>query len=168
MVIAGVTAGAAVEESGLASVSEDDFTDPLYYYSSYTKDYYELDEDPSGHTLFEEGYDGEYEPASDLIFPDYTGHETMSALAVPVLVLAVLCLVRTLRPRRHSALLAASGITLAGLGVSWLAVGTGAQMTAFLVAWGLTVLVALVQELRGRDRGSGPRPRRRLRFVVAE
>ncbi|MFI6375757.1 serine/threonine-protein kinase [Streptomyces sp. NPDC050546] len=168
LVIAGVTAGAAVEESDIASVSEADFDGPLYYYGTYYKDYYELNEDPSGHTLFEEGYDGEYEPASDLVFLDYTGHETMSVLAVPVLVLAVLCLVRTLRPRRHSALLAASGITLAGLGVSWLAVGTGAQMTAFSVAWGLTALVALVQELRGRDRGSGLRPRRRLRFVVAE
>lgn len=168
LVIAGVTAGTAVEDSDYTLVSEEDFDGPLHYYGTYYEDYYELIEDPSGHLLFEEGYDGEYEPASALVSFDYTGHEPMPALAVPVLLLAVLCLVRTLRPRRHSTLLAACGITLAGLGVGWLALGTEAQLTAFSVAWGLTTLVALVQELRGRRRGSAPRPRRRLRFVVAE
>ncbi|AMW10712.1 hypothetical protein A4E84_15070 [Streptomyces qaidamensis] len=171
LVTAGVTAGAAVEESDYAFASDDDFDDPLHFYSSYYKDYYELPEDPSGHTLFEEGYDGGYEPASAMVSVDYTGHEPMSFLAAPVLVLAVLCLVRALCTRRHSALLAAAGITLAGLGVSWLAFGADAQLTAFSVAWGLTALVAVVQELRGRRRGPGPRQprsRRRLRFVVAE
>jgi serine/threonine protein kinase len=171
LVTAGVTAGAAAEESDYAFVSEDDFDGPLHFYASYYKDYYELPEDPSGHTLFEEDYDGGYEPASAMVSMDYTGHEPMSFLAVPVLVLAVLCLVRTLCTRRHSALLAASGITLAGLGVGWLAFGADAQLTVFSGAWALTALVALVQELRGRRRGPGPRQprtRRRLRFVVAE
>ncbi|MFC8142206.1 serine/threonine-protein kinase [Streptomyces paradoxus] len=171
LVIAGVTAGAPVEESDYAFASEDDFDDPLHFYSDYYEDYYELPEDPSGRTLFEEEYDGGYEPASAMVSMDYTGHEPMSFLAVPVLVLAVLCLVRTLGTRRHSALLAAAGITLAGLGVSWLAFGADDQLAVFSVAWGLTALVALVQELRGRRRGPGarqPRTRRRLRFVVAE
>ncbi|MFJ4818568.1 protein kinase [Streptomyces sp. NPDC088801] len=170
LVTAGVTAGAAAEESDYAFVSEDDFDGPLHFYGPYYKDYYELPEDPSGHTLFEEDYDGGYEPASAMVSMDYTGHEPMSFLAVPVLVLAVLCLVRTLCTRRHSALLAASGITLAGLGIGWLAFGADAQLTVFSGAWALTALVALVQELRGR-REPGPRQprtRRRLRFVVAE
>ncbi|GAA2762741.1 hypothetical protein GCM10010103_17820 [Streptomyces paradoxus] len=171
LVTAGVTAGAPVEESDYAFASEDDFDGTLHFYGPYYKDYYELPEDPSGHRLFEEGYDGGYEPASAMVSLDYTGHEPMSFLAVPVLVLAVLCLVRTLCTRRHSALLAACGITLAGLGVSWLAFGAEDQLSVFSVVWGLAVLVAVVQELRGRRRGPGPRQprtRRRLRFVVAE
>ncbi|MFI2635748.1 serine/threonine-protein kinase [Streptomyces collinus] len=171
LVTAGVTAGAPVEESDYAFASEEDFDGTLHFYASYYKDYYELPEDPSGHTLFEEGYDGGYEPASAMLSVDYTGHEPMAFLAVPVLVLAVLCLVRALCTRRHSALVAAAGITLAGLGVSWLAFGADAQLTVFSVAWGLTALVAVVQESRGRRRGQGPRQprtRRRLRFVVAE
>ncbi|BCL20723.1 protein kinase domain-containing protein [Streptomyces tuirus] len=168
MVIAGVPAGVPSDESDYVYVSDTDFDSSLYYYGTYYEDYYELDEDPSGHTLFEQGYDGEYEPASAMVSMDYTGHEPMSVLAVPVLVLAALCLLRTLRSGRQSALVAASGITLAGLGVSWLAAGTDDQLAWFSLAWGLTVLVALVQELRARRRGTGPRPRRRLRFVVAE
>ncbi|MFE0471506.1 serine/threonine-protein kinase [Streptomyces sp. NPDC058947] len=168
LVIAGVTAGTAVGDSDYAYVTEDDFDGPLYYYGTLYEEYYQLSEDPSGNTVFEEGYDGEYEPASTMVSMDYTGHEPISALAVPVLVLALLCLIRTLCPRRHSALLAAAGITLAGLGVSWLAFGEEAQLAVFSVAWGLTVLVAVVQELLGRRRESAARPRRRLRFVVAE
>ncbi|MEU1917420.1 serine/threonine-protein kinase [Streptomyces massasporeus] len=169
MVIAGVPAGVPSDESDYVYVSDTDFDSSLYYYGTYYEDYYELDEDPSGHTLFEQGYDGEYEPASAMVSMDYTGHEPMSVLAVPVLVLAVLCLLRTLRSGRQSALLAASGITLAGLGVSWLAAGTDDQLAWFSMAWGVTALLAVVQELRARRRGPGPRrPRRRLRFVVAE
>ncbi|MEU9570486.1 protein kinase [Streptomyces massasporeus] len=169
MVIAGVPAGAPSDESDYVYVDDTDFDSSLYYYGTYYEDYYELDEDPSGHTLFEQGYDGEYEPASAMVSMDYTGHEPMSVLAVPVLVLAVLCLLRTLRSGRQSALLAASGITLAGLGVGWLAEGRDDQVVWFSMAWGLTALVAVVQELRARRRGPGPRrPRRRLRFVVAE
>ncbi|MFJ4541758.1 serine/threonine-protein kinase [Streptomyces tibetensis] len=169
LVIAGITAGAPVQESDWTYVSDEDFTGTLYYYGTYYKDYYQLSEDPSGHTLFEQGYDGGYEPATAMVSMDYTGHEPVSVFAVPVLVLAVLCLVRTLRTRRQSALLAASGITLAGLGVSWLALGTEEQVMVYSLAWGLIALVAVVQELRGRGRGPGTRrPRRRLRFVVAE
>ncbi|MEU3484202.1 serine/threonine-protein kinase [Streptomyces massasporeus] len=169
MVIAGVPAGVPSDESDYVYVSDTDFDSSLYYYGTYYEDYYELDEDPSGHTLFEQGYDGEYEPASAMVSMDYTGHEPMSVLAVPVLVLAVLCLLRTLRSGHQSALLAASGITLAGLGVSWLAAGTDDQLAWFSMAWGVTALLAVVQELRARRRGPGPRrPRRRLRFVVAE
>ncbi|MFF9115425.1 protein kinase [Streptomyces massasporeus] len=169
MVIAGVPAGAPSDESDYVYVDDTDFDSSLYYYGIYYEDYYELDEDPSGHTLFEQGYDGEYEPASAMVSMDYTGHEPMSVLAVPVLVLAVLCLLRTLRSGRQSALMAAAGITLAGLGVSWLAEGRDDQVVWFSMAWGLTALVAVVQELRARRRGPGPRrPRRRLRFVVAE
>ncbi|MGW7508575.1 serine/threonine-protein kinase [Streptomyces massasporeus] len=169
MVIAGVPAGVPSDESDYVYVSDTDFDSSLYYYGTYYEDYYELDEDPSGHTLFEQGYDGEYEPASAMVSMDYTGHEPMSVLAVPVLVLAVLCLLRTLRSGHQSALMAASGITLAGLGVSWLAAGTDDQLAWFSMAWGVTALLAVVQELRARRRGPGPRrPRRRLRFVVAE
>lgn len=168
MVIAGVPAGAPSDESDYVYVSDADFDSSLYYYGTYYEDYYELSEDPSGHTLFEQGYDGGYEPASAMVSMDYTGHEPMSVLAVPVLVLAVLCLLRTLRSGRQSALMAAAGITLAGLGISWLAAGTDDQLAWFSLAWGLTALVALIQELRSRRRGPGPRPRRRLRFVVAE
>ncbi|MFF7893589.1 protein kinase [Streptomyces sp. NPDC007907] len=169
LVIASVPAGAPVEESDYTFASDADFNGTLYYYGTYYKDYYQLSEDPSGHTLFEQGYDGGYEPASAMVSMDYTGHEPMSFLAVPVLVLAVLCLARTLLTRRHSALLAASGITLGGLGVSWLAAGTDDQVAWFSLAWALTAFVAVVQEVRGRRHGPGPRrPRRRLRFVVAE
>ncbi|MFH9584175.1 protein kinase [Streptomyces luteogriseus] len=169
LVIASVPAGAPVEESDYTFASDTDFSGTLYYYGTYYKDYYQLSEDPSGHTLFEQGYDGGYEPASAMVSMDYTGHEPMSFLALPVLVLAVLCLARTLRIRRHSALLAASGITLGGLGVSWLAAGTDDQVAWFSIAWVLTALVAVVKEVRGRRHGPGPRrPRRRLRFVVAE
>lgn len=168
MVIAGVPAGAPSDESDYVYVSDADFDSSLYYYGTYYEDYYELSEDPSGHTLFEQGYDGGYEPASAMVSMDYTGHEPMSVLAVPVLVLAVLCLLRTLRSGRQSALMAAAGITLAGLGISFLAAGTDDQLAWFSLAWGLTALVALIQELRSRRRGPGPRPRRRLRFVVAE
>ncbi|MFJ7180231.1 serine/threonine-protein kinase [Streptomyces massasporeus] len=169
LAIASVSAGAAVEESDYTYASDTDFNGPLYYYGTYYKDYYQLSEDPSGHTLFERGYDGGYEPATAMVSMDYTGHEPMSFLAAPVLVLAVLCLARALRTRRHSALLAASGITLGGLGVSWLAAGTDDQVAWFSIAWVLTALAAVVQEVRGRRHGPGPRrPRRRLRFVVAE
>ncbi|MFD8232739.1 protein kinase [Streptomyces sp. NPDC059696] len=169
LVIAGITAGAPVDESDYTYVSDENFTSTLYYYATYYKDYYQMSEDPSGHTLFERGYDGGYEPASAMVSTEYTGHETMAVLAVPVLALAVLCLVSTLRTGRHSALLAACGITLAGLGVGWLALGTDEQLTVFCPAWTLAALVAAVQELRGRKHGAGPRrPRRRLRFVVAE
>ncbi|MFJ8050935.1 protein kinase [Streptomyces luteogriseus] len=169
MVIAGVPAGAPVEESDYAFASDTDFNGSLYYYGTYYKDYYQLSEDPSGHTLFEQGYDGGYEPASAMVSLDYTGHEPVSVLAVPVLVLAVLCLLRTLGSGRQSALLAASGITLGGLGVGWLAAGTDDQVVWFSLGWGLTALLAAAQELRARRRGPGPRrPRRRLRFVVAE
>ncbi|MFD9983528.1 serine/threonine-protein kinase [Streptomyces massasporeus] len=169
MVIAGVPAGAPSDESDYVYVSDADFDSSLYYYGTYYEDYYELSEDPSGHTLFEQGYDGGYEPASAMVSMDYTGHEPMAVLAVPVLVLAVLCLLRTLRSGRQSALMAAAGITLAGLGVGWLAEGRDDQVVWFSIAWGLIALVALVQELRARRRGPGPRrPRRRLRFVVAE
>ncbi|MET9575501.1 serine/threonine-protein kinase [Streptomyces massasporeus] len=169
MVTAGVPAGAPSDESDYAFVSDTDFDGTLYYYGTYYKDYYQLSEDPSGHTLFERGYDGGYEPATAMVSMDYTGHEPMSVLAVPVLVLAVLCLLRTLRSGRQSALLAASGITLGGLGVGWLAAGTDDQLVWFSLGWGVTAFLAAVQELRARRRGPGPRrPRRRLRFVVAE
>ncbi|MFF8872920.1 serine/threonine-protein kinase [Streptomyces massasporeus] len=169
MVISGVSAGAPVEESDYAFVDDTDFDSTLYYYGSYYEDYYQMSEDPSGHTLFEQGYDGEYEPASAMVSMDYTGHGPVAVFAVPVLVLAVLCLLRTLRSGRQSALLAAAGITLAGLGVGWLDEGTDDQVVWFSMAWGLTALLAAVQELRARRRGPGPRrPRRRLRFVVAE
>ncbi|MFF5309334.1 serine/threonine-protein kinase [Streptomyces massasporeus] len=169
MVVAGVPAGAPSDDSDYAFASDTDFDGTLYYYGTYYKDYYQLSEDPSGHTLFERGYDGGYEPASAMVSMDYTGHEPMSVLAVPVLVLAVLCLLRTLRSGHQSALLAASGITLGGLGISWLAAGTDDQLAWFSLAWGLTALLAAVQESRARRRGPGPRrPRRRLRFVVAE
>ncbi|MFF5841916.1 serine/threonine-protein kinase [Streptomyces massasporeus] len=169
MVIAGVPAGAPSDESDYTFASDTDFNGTLYYYGTYYKDYYQLSEDPSGHTLFERGYDGGYEPASAMVSMDYTGHEPMSVLAVPVLVLAVLCLLRTLHSGHQSALLAASGVTLGGLGVGWLAAGTDDQLAWFSMAWGVTALLAAVQELRARRRGPGPRrPRRRLRFVVAE
>ncbi|MFG2805272.1 serine/threonine-protein kinase [Streptomyces massasporeus] len=169
MVTAGVPAGAPSDESDYAFVSDTDFDGTLYYYGTYYKDYYQLSEDPSGHTLFERGYDGGYEPATAMVSMDYTGHEPMSVLAVPVLVLAVLCLLRTLRSGRQSALLAASGITLGGLGVGWLAAGTDDQLVWFSLGWGVTAFLAAVQKLRARRRGPGPRrPRRRLRFVVAE
>ncbi|MFF7769625.1 serine/threonine-protein kinase [Streptomyces massasporeus] len=169
MVIAGVPAGAPSDESDYTFASDTDFNGTLYYYGTYYKDYYQLSEDPSGHTLFERGYDGGYEPASAMVSMDYTGHEPMSVLAVPVLVLAVLCLLRTLRSGRQSALVVAAGITLAGLGVGWLAAGKDDQVVWFAMGWVVTALVVVVQELRARRRGPGPRrPRRRLRFVVAE
>ncbi|MFF7375766.1 protein kinase [Streptomyces massasporeus] len=167
MVIAGVPAGAPSDESDYVYVSDTDFDSSLYYYGTYYEDYYELSEDPSGHTLFEQGYDGGYEPASAMVSMDYTGHEPMAVLAVPVLVLAVLCLLRILRSGRQSALMAASGITLAGLGVGWLAAGTDDQLAWFCLGWGVTAFLAAVQELRARRQGPGPRrPRRRLRFVA--
>lgn len=168
LIIAGVAAGAAVAEEDYDLVYEGDFSSTLYYYDPILEDYYELEEDPSGNMLLEERYDGEYGAAWGELTHYYTGHETISVLAVPVLTLGVLCLAGALRPRRHSTLLAASGVTLTGLGVGWLAFGTSGQIAMFSVAWGLATLVAVVQELRGRTRGPRTRPRRRLRFVVAE
>jgi tRNA A-37 threonylcarbamoyl transferase component Bud32 len=168
LVIAGVVAGAAVDEEDYTSVSESDFSSTLYYYDSNYEGYYQLEMDPDGYLLLEEGYDGEYTAASGESTTYYTGHETISILAVPVLTLGVLCLAGALRPRRHSILLAASGVILFGLGVSWLGFGTGDQIAMFSLVWGLATLVALVQELRGRTGTPSKRPRRRLRFVVAE
>ncbi|MBK3632947.1 hypothetical protein JHN52_08260 [Streptomyces sp. MBT97] len=87
--------------------------------------------------------------------------------AVPVLVLAALCLFRALDRRRLSTLAAACGVTLGGLGVGWLAFGSDEQAGAFSLAWGLVVVAAVVQEVRAR-RSAPPRARRRLRFVTAE
>lgn len=168
LVIAGVAAGAAVDEDDYTFVSEYDFSSTLYYYDSILEDYYQLPTDPSGYRLLEQDYAGDYVSASGESSYSYTGHETIPVLAVPALALGVLCLAGALRPRRHSALLAASGVTLTGLGVGWLALGTGDRVAMFSVAWGLATLVALFQELRGRAHGSYTRPRRRLRFVVAE
>ncbi|MFD8153383.1 serine/threonine-protein kinase [Streptomyces sp. NPDC059720] len=166
--IASVTAGAASSESDYTYVTESDFGGSLYYYGSLYKEYYQLSQDPSGRTLFEQGYGGAYEPASAMVTTYYTGHEPMPFLGIPVVLLAVLCLARALRTGRLSALLAATGITLAGLAVSWLAFDEDGQLGVFCVCWALAALVAVVQEVRGRRRAPGPRPRRRLRFVAAE
>lgn len=168
LVIAGVAAGAAVDKEDYEFVSEVDFSSTLYYYDATYESYYELAEDPSGYKLLQQDYSGGFESASGESTYSYTGHETISVLAVPALTLGVLCLAGALRPRRNSALLAASGVTLTGLGVSWLAFGTSDQIATFSIAWGLATLTALVQELRARTRRPRTRPRRRLRFVVAE
>jgi hypothetical protein len=166
LVIASVAAGGAVDNSDYDYVSESDFS-TLYHYDSSYSGYYELEQDSSASVLFEEDYDGEYTRAEGEVDYDYTGHDNIEILAAPVHVLSALCLVRALSRRRPSPLAAACGLTLAGLGVGWLAFGSEDQIGVFSVAWGLAVLVAVVQDIRAR-RNAPPRARRRLRFVTAD
>ncbi|MFH8800821.1 serine/threonine-protein kinase [Streptomyces sp. NPDC017936] len=167
LVIASVTAGGAVDERGYRSVSEDDFS-TLYSYDSSYGVHSQLEEDSYGTGLFEDDYAGGYAPAETEVGYDYTGHDNIEILAAPALALGALCLLRGLSRRRASSPLAvAAGLTLAGLGVGWLALGTEDQTGLFSVLWGLTVLVAAVQDVRAR-RNAPPRARRRLRFVTAD
>ncbi|MFC8421215.1 hypothetical protein ACFUN7_10080 [Streptomyces sp. NPDC057236] len=158
LVTAGVAAGAAVDEDDYTFVSEYDFSGTLHHYDSLLEDYCELPVAPSGDGLLEQDCAGDYVSASGESTHSCTGHETIPVLAVPALVLGVLCLAGALCPGRHSALLAASGVTPTGLGVGWLAFGTDDRIAVFSVAWGLATLAALVQELRGRTHGSPTRP----------
>ncbi|MFJ8112703.1 protein kinase [Streptomyces sp. NPDC096132] len=113
---------------------------------------------------YESSYDSYSDDYSDVY---YTGHDNIEVLATPLLALGVLCLIRALSHRRPSPLLAAAGLTLAGAGLGWLAFDEDGQTGVFAVAWGVVVVVAVVQEIRAR-RNAPPRARRRLRFVTAE
>ncbi|MFD9434888.1 serine/threonine-protein kinase [Streptomyces sp. NPDC060002] len=166
LVMASVAIGAGVEDYGYTSVTESNFS-TLYYYDSSYGAYYQLPADSSGYRLFEDDYSGGYDPAQAEVSHDYTVHDNVEILAVPALALAVLCLVRALSRRRPSPLAAAAGLTLGGLGVGWLALGSDEQTGVFTVAWAVIVIVAVVQEIRAR-RNAPPRVRRRLRFVTAE
>ncbi|MEV5903705.1 hypothetical protein, partial [Streptomyces sp. NPDC052127] len=166
LVMASVTVGGGVDDYDYTSVTESDFS-TLYYYDSSYGAYYELPADSSGHRLFEDDYSGGYDPAQADVSHDYSAHDNIEILAVPALVLATLCLVRALSRRRPSPLAAAAGLTLGGLGVGWLALGSDDQTGVFSVGWAVIVIVAVVQEIRAR-RHAPPRVRRRLRFVTAE
>ncbi|GAB7106617.1 hypothetical protein JCM4814A_49310 [Streptomyces phaeofaciens JCM 4814] len=166
LVIASVAIGGAVDDYDYDYVSESDFG-TLYHYDSTYGDYYELESDSSGYRLFEDDYSGGYTPASAEVDYDYTAHDNIEILAAPVLALGALCLVRALSRRRLSPLAAACGLTLGGLGVGWLAFGSGDQVGTFSIGWGVVVLIAVVQEIRAR-RNAPSRARRRLRFVTAE
>lgn len=106
------------------------------------------------------GYDSEYGYYT-------TGHDDIEVLGVPLLALAVLCLVRALSARRPSPLLGAAGLTLGGPGVGWLAFDSDNQIAVFSIAWGLAVIAAVVQEIRARRR-TPPGARPPLRFVTSE
>ncbi|MFI1050735.1 serine/threonine-protein kinase [Streptomyces griseoruber] len=110
----------------------------LYYYDSYSSEYYGASPD---------------------------GFDRVEIFAAPLLALAVLCLVRALRPRTPSPLAAACALTLGGTGVGWLAFDDEGQTGVFSVAWGLVVIMAVLLEIRAR-RNTPPRARRRLRFVA--
>ncbi|MGX1274438.1 serine/threonine-protein kinase [Streptomyces phaeoluteigriseus] len=166
LVLASVAVGGAVDDYDYDSVSESDFG-TLYRYDSSSGGYTTLESDSSGYALFEDDYSGGYSPAEAEVSYDYTAHESIEILAAPVLVLGMLCLVRALSHRRPSPLAAASGVTLTGLGVGWLAFGSEEQIGVFSLVWGVLVIVAVVQGIRAR-RNSPPRVRRRLRFVTAE
>ncbi|MFF3203771.1 serine/threonine-protein kinase [Streptomyces sp. NPDC002962] len=166
LVTASVAVGGGVDDYDYSSVTESDFS-TLYYYDSSYGAYYELPADSSGNRLFEDDYSGGYDPAQADISHDYTAHDNIEILAVPALALATLCLLRALSRRRPSPLAAAAGLTLGGLGVGWLALGSDEQTGVFSVGWGVIVVVAVVQEIRAR-RNAPPRVRRRLRFVTAE
>ncbi|MFF1445138.1 serine/threonine-protein kinase [Streptomyces sp. NPDC058295] len=166
LVMASVAVGGGVDDYDYTSVTESDFS-TLYYYDSSYGAYYELPADSSGYRLFEDDYSGGYDPAQADVSRDYTAHDNIEILAVPALVLATLCLVRAVSRRRPSPLAAAAGLTLGGLGVGWLALGSDEQTGVFSVGWGVIVIVAVVQEIRAR-RNAPPRVRRRLRFVTAE
>ncbi|MFH0173394.1 protein kinase [Streptomyces cacaoi] len=166
LVMASVAVGGGVDDYDYTSVTETDFG-TLYYYDSSYGAYYELPADSSGYRLFEDDYSGGYGPAQAEVSHDYTAHDNIEILAVPALALATLCLVRALSRRRPSPLAAAAGLTLGGLGVGWLALGSDEQTGVFSVAWAVIVIVAVVQEIRSR-RNAPPRVRRRLRFVTAE
>ncbi|WP_094103690.1 serine/threonine-protein kinase [Streptomyces phaeoluteigriseus] len=166
LVLASVAVGGAVDDYDYHSVSESDFG-TLYRYDSASGGYTELEADSSGYTLFEDDYSGGYASAEAEVSHDFTAHDSIEILAAPVLVLGMLCLVRALSHRRPSPLAAASGVTLGGLGIGWLAFGSEEQIGVFCVAWGALVIVAVVQGIRAR-RNSPPRPRRRLRFVTTE
>ncbi|QJS99364.1 serine/threonine protein kinase [Streptomyces asoensis] len=165
LVMASVAVGGGVDDYDYTSVTETDFG-TLYYYDSSYGAYYELPADSSGHRLFEDDYSGGYDPAQAEVSHDYTAHDNIEILAVPALALATLCLVRAVSRRRPSPLAAAAGLTLGGLGVGWLALGSDEQTGVFSVAWAVIVIVAVVQEIRAR-RNAPPRVRRRLRFVTA-
>ncbi|MET7650051.1 protein kinase [Streptomyces sp. NPDC005486] len=166
LVIASVAIGGAADDYDYSSVTETDFS-TLYYYDTAYQGYYSLPADSSGHRLFESDYSGGYSPARAEVTHDYTAHDDIEVLATPLLVLAALCLVRALSRRHLSPLAAACGLTLGGLGIGWLAFGPDEQAGVFSVAWGVVVVVAVVQEIRAR-RHTPPRARRRLRFVAAE
>ncbi|MFD7934808.1 serine/threonine-protein kinase [Streptomyces sp. NPDC059755] len=165
LVVASVAVGGGVDDYGYTSVTESDFS-TLYYYDSSYGAYYELPADSSGYRLFEDDYSGGYDPAQADVSHDYTAHDNIEILAVPALALATLCLVRALSRRRPSPLAAAAGLTLGGLGVGWLALGSDDQAGVFSAGWAVIVIVAVVQEIRAR-RNAPPRVRRRLRFVTA-
>ncbi|MFD9321277.1 serine/threonine-protein kinase [Streptomyces sp. NPDC060053] len=166
LVMASVAVGGGVDDYGSTSVTESNFG-TLYYYDSSYGAYYQLPADSSGYRLFEDDYSGGYDPAQAEVSHDYTAHDNVEILAVPALALAALCLVRALSRRRPSPLAAAAGLTLGGLGVGWLALGTDEQTGVFTVAWAVVVVLAVIQEIRAR-RNAPPRVRRRLRFVTAE
>ncbi|MER5198592.1 serine/threonine-protein kinase [Streptomyces sp. NPDC002755] len=166
LVMASVAIGGGVDDYGYTSVTESNFS-TLYYYDSSYGAYYQLPADSSGYRLFEDNYSGGYDPAQADVSDDYTAHDNVEILAVPALALATLCLVRALSRRRPSPLAAAAGLTLGGLGVGWLALGSDEQTGVFTSAWAVVVIVAVVQEIRAR-RNAPPRVRRRLRFVTAE
>ncbi|MGW2913572.1 protein kinase domain-containing protein [Streptomyces asoensis] len=166
LVVASVSIGGASHDYDTTTVTESSFG-TLYSYDSTYQTYSELPTDSSGYHLFESDYSGGYAPARAEIYPDSAAHDDIEVFAVPVLVLAALCLFRALDRRRLSTLAAACGVTLGGLGVGWLAFGSDEQAGAFSLAWGLVVVAAVVQEVRAR-RSAPPRARRRLRFVTAE
>ncbi len=166
LVMASVAVGGGVDDHDYTSVTESDFS-TLYYYDTSYGAYHELPADSSGYRPFEDDYSGGYDPAQADVSQDYTAHDNIEILAMPALALAALCLVRALSRRRPSPLAAAAGLTLGGLGVGWLALGSDEQTGMFSLGWGVIVIVAVVQEIRAR-RSAPPRVRRRLRFVTAE
>ncbi|WP_338674458.1 serine/threonine-protein kinase [Streptomyces sp. SCSIO 30461] len=150
LVFAGIEAGGRGEGYDYTSVSESDFDSTLYSYNPDDGSYTELPEDSYGDSVFEKNYDDTYSSASgetSYYYDEYAGHE---ALGLPVLLLAVLCLARALHPRHRSVVGGVCGLTLAGLGIGWLAFDTAPQTAVYSVAWGLVIAGSSVTEVRQR------------------
>ncbi|MFD5424379.1 protein kinase [Streptomyces sp. NPDC127084] len=150
LVFAGNEAGVRGEGYDYTSVSESDFDSTLYSYNPDDGSYTELPEDSWGDSVFEKNYDDTYSSASgetSYYYDEYTSHE---ALGFPALVLAALCLARALHPRHRSVLGAVCGVTLAGLGISWLAFDAAPQTAVYAVVWGLASVASSVIEVRHR------------------
>ncbi|MFD7609298.1 protein kinase [Streptomyces sp. NPDC059828] len=150
LVFAGIESGGRGEGYDYTYVSESDFDSTLYSYNPDDGSYAELPEDSWGYSVFEKNYDDTYSSASGESSFSYDEHTSHEALGIPALLLAALCLSRSMHPRRRSVLGAVCGLMLSGLGIGWLAFGAVPQTGVYAGVWGLVIVASSVIEVRHR------------------